>query len=410
MFNHFTFGIVERLTGRKPVAILGEFSGTTERTWRNRLKQGWQPSEEDQACLDARTTAKLAEQLIDVGGWSADEANQILAQRPSCKAGTFLPTAEMIYGFSPCFAEYCPETLALAEYFDHDCERLVRAVEAGAVDEVRKVLTSMLDWLQTFCPDESDTSDAAALRAQFEAGTDIGTLLKAATSLHDALVFHVLSCWDLEFCAGYFGDTMQASPLFELVMPRFAPDIHIAPETGHFSRNGRLPRRHLFDTATSRFIDFLSVLVAWRRGRTLPGSLPRIKHFAAWCREDESRVVSWRDETTRLTTKQLTHLWTTALKPDSEGIYPAIPMPMFVCMHLWGPLLVREGRRATQLLDCSVHYHMWWERNRDRLVAKGLRFGEQAWPAFFIAQQSESFASFCASQSSGRSSSPRDCQ
>jgi hypothetical protein len=372
MFNHFAFTILERLCGQKLAVMLHELSGTTERTWRNRFKHGWDPTEDERKDFEDRTTAALTEKMVSVGEWPADEARKILADRPSTRAGAFLPTADLIYQFSPRYGDYCREAIAVAIHFDRDCESLAEAARSDDVDQARKVLIAMLDRLRTFCPEDTEAADAQALQSNLDTSSDIDTLLQAAKPLVEAQLLHVLSCWDIEFCAGYFDGTMQAYPLFQLVMPRFAPDIEIEPETGRLLRDGRQPGKRMFETATSRLFDFLSVLVAWRRYRRLPDSVPRVKDFAAWSRQNEARVVSWRDETTRFTARQLEELWTKALVPDSQGIYPAIPSPMFVCAHLWSPLLVRDDGRATHLIDCTANYRLWWERNRDRLAAKGL--------------------------------------
>jgi hypothetical protein len=415
MFNQFAVSILERLTGRKLAALLGDISGTTERTWRNRFKHGWEPTKDECRRLIARHDAAFIQSMVKVGGWPADEARAIAAERPSVKAGTVLPTADLIYQFSPGHGINCPETIALATHFDRDCEALSDAVRAGDVQRVREALVAMLDWLLTFCPQATDTPDVDvdALRTQFESGVDAVTLLQAARPLSDALILHLLSCWDLEFCAGYFEGSMQAYPLFQLVMPCFAAGIDIAPETGRFTRNSIPPRKHVLETATSRFIDFVLVLVAWRRDRRLPNTIPRLKEFAVWAKEEnEARLVSWRDETTRLTLRHFESIWCRALTPDRQGIYPALPLPMFVCTHLWSPLLIRENGRPSQLIDLSGTYRHWWERNRDRLTHKGLQFGEQAWPDCLTAQRAslEAFTSAPSSQSEGRSSSPRDCQ
>lgn len=405
MFNQFSIAIVERVLGRKPATLLGEFSGVTERTWRTRLEQGWDPTDDQRNDLHERATAAVTEKLTNIGGWSVDEANAIVAGRPSARTGMFLPTADLIYDFSPNNGEYCQETIAMASHFDLDCERLADAVRDQHVDAARDVLIAMLDWLQTFCAGEPDMEDAQVLRTQLDVSPDVATLLTVAEPLHEALILHLLSCWDVEFCAGYFESTMQAYPLFHLVMPRFAPDIDIEPGTGRLLRNGRQPRRGVLETATSRLIDFISVLIAWSRYRHLPDEIPGVRELAAWSRGNEARLVSWRDETTKFTARQLEQMWTTALTPDSQGIYPAIPFPMFICTKLWSPLILREdNRRATALVDCSANYRMWWERNCQRLVDKGLQFGEQAWPTYLTSQGfgGESFASIFSSQSSGR--------
>lgn len=409
MFNQFAFTILEQLIGRKPAVLLGELSGTTERTWRTRLKHGWEPTEDARKDLNERINAAFTKQLITTGGWSVAEAGAILAECPSTKAGAFLPTADLIYFCSPCYGEYCQEAMALAEHFDRDCDKLSDAVRSKNIQQMREVLVTMVEWLLSFCSEEIDSDDTQALRAQLDISSTTETLLAAAKPLHDALLLHVLSCWDVEFCAGYFDSTMQAYPLFQLVMPGFAPDIDIEPGTGRLLRKGRQPKKRVVETATSRLIDFLFVLVAWKRYRRPPQNMPRVKDFAAWSGANETRLVSWRDETTRFTLVQFQHLWTTALAPDNKGIYPACPTPMFFCAHLWSPLLTRKGGGVTGLIDCTAGYGNWWTRNRDRLVAKGLRFGAQAWPSCLTAQgggKGERFSSF----DSGRSSFPRDCQ
>ena len=412
MFNVLFVEVLERLIGRKIAVALGEMSGTTERTWRTRLVQGWDPSEKEIIALRERSNTFHLKQLVKKGGWSHDEARAILSDLPSNHETASLPTADLIYTFSPLYGAYCQETVALARQFDRDCAALLKAVVSGDIDQARAVLAAMLDWLLSFFPEEIDTADSRQWRRELSLGTTMDSLLAAAGPLHEALIWHILSCWDVEFCAGYFGHTMQPYPLFQLVMPRFSPDIEIEPVTGRILRAGQQPKKRVFEKSMLRLLDFVFVIVAWRRGGRMPDAVPKIRDFAAWSNFEESRLVSWRDETTRFTAAQLEQLWTAALKPDCEGNYLAVPLPMFACAHLLSPLLARENGRTVSLIDSVDTYQAWWERNRDRLIEKGLQFGEQAWPDFIKAQpaDSRSFAAFCSTQFSGLSCSPRDCQ
>jgi hypothetical protein len=412
MFNECFITIVERLHGAKHAVLLGELSGTTERTWRTRLKQGWDPSNEERAEFSEKIGRALTRHLINNGKWTQEEACAIIAGIPSASAAAWLPTADLVYGFSPHNAAFCQETLVLAIRFDRDCELLRNAAQSGDVDAARDVLFGMLDWLISFCPQDEDIDDIPPIRAQLYASTTLESLLAAAAPLQEALLLHVLSCWDVEFCASYFDNTMKAFPLFQLVMPRFAPGIVIDPETGRLSRNGRPPKGRVLVTATSRLFDFLFFLAAWRREQRLPQSLPRMKDIVAWFDQNETQLVNWRDETTRFTARELAAWWCGVLDPDENGVYPSIPFPLFVCAHLWSPLLLRENGRRTGLIDCAAHYRIWWERHHVRLVGKGLRFGAQAWPSYFSGDggKGASVPSGGAVQSSGRSSSPRDCQ
>lgn len=198
MLNAFFVEVQERLIGRKTAAVLGEISGTTERTWRTRLLHGWDPSEEELSALHERTNAAHLQRLVKKGGWSPDEALVILGELPSIREKAWLPTADLIYNFSPLCGSYCQETMALARQFDRDCAALVNAVISADVNQARAVLVGMLEWLLSFCPEEIDTDEARQWSRALSLSPTMDSLLAAAGPLHEALVCHILSCWDVE--------------------------------------------------------------------------------------------------------------------------------------------------------------------------------------------------------------------
>lgn len=402
MYNRFTAAIVKRVMEHAPAVVLANLTGESDRIWRDRLQTHWEPSEEQRARLDEASTAMLVEQLIERGGWSVDEARAILAGLPSAQAGTAMPTADLIHACSPRYGAYCREAIGLARRFDQDCYRLDTAVRAANFDTAQLTLCAMLDWLLGFVTELSDRTDPTLLHAQLVQATDMDGLLRAAAPLGNALAFHVLSCWDVEFCAGYFEGTMQAYPLFSLVMPRFAAGLNIEPETGRLLRKGRVARQRVLEPAMARLIDFVAVLIAWQRDGALPQRLPGPKDLSEWCDEDLARVYSWRDGSTRFTPAQLERLWAHALTPDSAGMYPEVPTPMLICAHLWSPLLAHENN-SVSLIDCTADYQHYWRANHDRLVSGGLRFGEQAWPAYFVQRTGDAIvAEIRSRQSAGR--------
>jgi hypothetical protein len=134
----------------------------------------------------------------------------------------------------------------------------------------------------------------------------------------------------------------------------------------------------------SRFLDFLAVMVDWRKHHRAPQRLPLVKEMAAWCCEQESRMVSWRDETTRFTASHLFGLWRHAIEPDTNGLRPGAPLPLLVAAHLWGPLLAQREDGTRTLTDCAESYVVWWKRNLQRLTASGVEFGDFRWPECLI--------------------------
>lgn len=150
MFNHFSTVVVERLSNQATSVMLADWSGEPERTWRHRLQSDWKPSAAYLAQLNSTIAQAQTDRLVKKGGWEIDEARAILAQRPSTRAGMPLPTADLIYTFSPRSGAYCPESIALAKRFDQDCHGFGIAVEIGDYEAARTVLIAMLEWLLGF--------------------------------------------------------------------------------------------------------------------------------------------------------------------------------------------------------------------------------------------------------------------
>lgn len=413
MYNQFSTLILERLNGRKLPAILEERTGISERTWRNRIKDGWTPGPEELADFRKKVAASITELMHSKDGWTEEEVQQIIARNPSWRAGIGLPTADLIYWFSPGYGEDYTESIAVASQFDLYCHALFDARKAGDVDSARAVLLACLDWVVSYCDSkEEEAEDVQELREKLSSANNLENLLDTAKPLAEQLLFLVLSCWDVEFCSHYTNGKAEPYHLFELVMPRLSPGIEVEKGTNRFLREGKPPKRRIFEKSMSRFLDFLAVLSYWHKYRTPPERIPSVNVMAAWFNEDQGRVVSWRDETTHLTAEQFFSIWREAVRPEMNGAYPGAPTPIFVATHLFSNLLVREKGKLKGWIVCEHGYKRWWKRNLDRLTAKGLKFGSIPWPKCLTDQPAgnRSPEPWRSSQSSGRSSQPLDSQ
>lgn len=380
VLNSFSLKILEQLQGRKLATLLAEQTGTTERTWRNRFKQNWSPSPVDADSFRERSAAYILDQLKSVDGLSAEEAQTVVARTPSWKTGHGLPTADLIFWFSPGYREDYLEAIATAGQFDLHSFAIYDAFKAEDINGARLALQSALTWLRSYCSADEEMSDADALEKQLQEATDLSALYERAMLLGEQMLFHVMSCWDVEFCARYFSTLVEPYPLFGLVMPRLSPGIVIEQGSRRFMRNGQPPKQRLFEKSVARLFDFLAVLIYWHRYRRFPDRIPQIKEMAAWFVQDDARIISWRDETTRFTANNLFTIWKKAVGPDKDGVYIGAPLPMLVAAHLWSPLLVLEAGKPRQWIVCTDGYESWWKRNRNRLTANGLQFGAIPWP------------------------------
>lgn len=413
MFNQFSILVLERLYGRKVPVILQEETGVSERTWRNRIKNGWSPGEEEVEELRAHMADCAAAMLKDKCGVADSEARDFLSRRPSSLAGIALPTADLLFIFSPGFGGEYSESIAVARQFDLYCYALANAAKLSDADVAREILLDCLEWALSFWgDDEEDDEDAQELRGKLLAAEDLKSLLESAMPLADQLFLLVLAFWDVEFCSNYTRGKLEPISLFKLVMPCLSPTIELESCSNRFLRDGKPPKRGVFEKSTARLLDFLAVLSCWRRNRVPPDKLPAVKEMAAWFKEDPGRITSWRDETTLFTYSHFLSVWQSACVPDKRGRCPEAPAPMLVVAHLLSPLLVREKGKVTQWIVCGDGYERWWKRILDRLTAKGLKFGSTPWPKCLTDQSlgNRFLESWLSSQSSGRSSQPLDSQ
>lgn len=379
MFNAFSTSIIERLHGRKLPVLLAEHTGTTERTWRNRMQSGWNPSEEEIERFRKLCADRIADRVQSIEGVSAEEARQIVLRCPSWKAGTGLPTADLIFWFSPRYGEGCAQAIATAEQFDRHCFAWSDNTGAGDVEGARRVLIDALKWLRRCEAAVADMDDADELEQRIMSARDLPVLFVVAKQLAGEMLLHVMSSWDVEFSAGYF-QKFEPYPLFALMMPRMMPGIEI-DEGGRLVRDGRTPKQRIFQKSTARLFDFLAVLAYWQRHHCFPARIPTVTTMTAWFRETDTRIVSWRDETTRFTERDFFNIWRRAFGRDQQGNYIGAPLPLLVAAHLWSPLLLHESGKPRECLLFGDDYTHWWQRNLERLTATGLQWGMTPWPA-----------------------------
>jgi len=369
--------------------MLGDATGLSERTWRNRLHSKWNPAPEDIEKLKGKQlSAFVARQ--EKHGYSEQESNDIFCGSPSWQAGAFLPTADIIYWCAPTRAEDYSNSIGLASVLDHLSNAYFVAKEAGNFEQARHVVMEVGKWTLSQCPPGSDLQTLDDHLATLESASEIEGLLKAAKEFAGEGMLLCLSCWDLEFCSAFTAGKAKAYPLFELVMPRLDPSIEIDPNTGQLFRNGKTAKRKQFQKPISRLIDFIAVLAARRRSGQKPASIPSVREMSAWFDVDESKIVSWRDETTKFTERDFFRVWKSAIPVDEKGERPADPLPMLVAALIWSPLLTRDESKTVSLIDPREDYESWWMRNHARLTAKGLPFGNTPWPECLTSQSSGS--------------------
>jgi len=110
-----------------------------------------------------RSAAYIVDQLKNVEGLSAEEAQEVVARNPSWKAGHGLPTADLVFWFSPGYGEDYSEAISAAGQFDVHSYAIYDALKAQDIDGARLALQDALKWLRSYCSADEDVSDADEL-------------------------------------------------------------------------------------------------------------------------------------------------------------------------------------------------------------------------------------------------------
>lgn len=413
MFNSFPLFIYEQFHQKKLPVLLGESTDVGERTWRDRLSRKWQPTKEDEDRVSRIATRYLIRELSK-GGLSKALRRELISAAPPRQTEAPLLTADLIYWFSlfDDNTKFQP-AIDLAIKFDQYCHAFSKATRSDDVDGFRLAGLEALTWLKGFGPfTEQDLNDIKKKELQLSEALSLEELRKPVADVAESMILHVFSCWDVLFCHHYFAGQASAYPLFELMMPRFSPTIEIDKETGKLSRDGKPPKRGIFETSSHRLLDFVALLISRRKNRRFPDGAVSVSQMSAFFGVDERRLVKWRTQETHLSGKQFDRLWRDGLAYLSADDNIATPWPLLIVAYLWGPLLVREENEPVSITNCMDGYRDWWQRNLVRLQAEGLTFGDEPWPAWLIDQSSgsRSLDAWRSSQSSGLSSHPRDSQ
>ncbi len=379
MFNQFSFGLYERVLGKKLPTLLGENSGISERTWRKYLRGETRLRPDT---LKYKTEKTLKRKLENEIGRTSVDARRIIHQSPGWKNCGGLPLADLIYWSTPESSESCTRSIEIATQIDIFSQQLLDA--AQDIESARRTTRESWVWLQSFFSDDDDAKHilrSYSLEYEIITAENLDLLRKYVDAITEDMMILIMSTWDLEFCSHYFSEQLEATPLFSFLMPRIDPNLTIDVKSGLVIRSGKPVQRKIFQTASLRLLDLLVVLIRWRKWKALPTDLFSVKKIALLLDRSESEVVSWRDESTRFNYHDFIEIWTRAMTADSSGLKPTPPTPLLVAAHLWNPLLTRNKDGTITLRDFSSDYHQWWEWNKKRLTANGLSFGDMLWPS-----------------------------
>lgn len=285
-------------------------------------------------------------------------------------------------------------------------ELLVVLMQATKSDDFQR----FKDTLRAFCTANQPNSISSALNksgSHLWATSQTSGWCDALAHLNlafDELLLEVFAAFDAE-CSAQFFSAMQPRPLLLSLAARINPVWDI-DNAAHLKRNRVFrPSRRLLELLHS-------IMHCHLHGRW-PDAVPGRKDIADACGWSETVIGNFIDGTKKLTLANCEVMWNQSFTicKGNEAEPPLFPKYLAaIALSLEG-LLVRQTKQYKLkewfLLD-EDSYRSRWEFHRLQLPNAEIT-GSGMWPDW-LTNQSLSSEFVRSSQSSGRSSSPRECQ
>jgi len=381
VFNSSYFSLFEKVNGSSLIPAIAETLGVSEKTIRNWSKQN-ELDPKKQVEMRIKLKDGFITKLVQKSGYSDEEAKLFFENIPSIKSGIIcneMIASDMVYFSVNGYLEGFKNSLAIANQIDDFSNRFNAINTSENVESIKSLYIEIYEWIKSFLADDN----SEILHKLNDRLKDIKSWQDCINFYHSTsefMIYYLFTSLDLEFCSAYFAK-LQAYPLFTLVMPGMAPDIEIEENSGNIVRDAKPAKSRIFHRSTLRLLNFIYILVYWYNERKAPNKLPKVIDIAKLFDLESSTIISWRDETTKFSLRDLEQVWKLKKRPADNGNRVDPPILMLYASHFFGQLLQKnENGKPKSVIVCESDYKEFWELNKKRLMAKGLTFGSDPWP------------------------------
>lgn len=330
--------------------------------------------------------------------WSADEISAQFATSPKKADGNAGLWASWVQSMEVADGILLPYSVEQALNIDELLQSLIEACNINDIDKFKQV-ASAHQKVNTHTKQQPDDAKWTAISEWSELGPVLNNLL-------ESLLFDIYTALDAEWGCQYF-QAMRPMPLFLWVAPRINEDWDI--------QSGTKPSRNPIHRPVRRLLELCHALVHRHYRKHWPlFAVGRIEMAHAIDLEDYL-LGSYFDGTKKLTLRDFSRYWKNLCTRISGNIdetnFPRCPVPLGIMAITWQETLIvntSKGKLKSFVLLDEEDYKVRWLHHRINGAGQPSA-GDVDWPDWLL-NQSVSSDSVRSSQSSGRSSSPRECQ
>lgn len=393
--------LITWLEGKAPRPLLAEMLGLSP----SRLRRGNSLNLRESTLIKAKESAEtwLRERALK-NGWTMQEISERRNSLPSVLAGQSRPFADFIHGLeNPGYIDL-PLAKTFAEEVDCLANSLLLANQGNDLESFKQVILSC-NWGEGVARSIADQAEADRRLTAFAAATDWDEAFAASLGFADDIMICLFAAIDVEFGARYL-KKFQPRPLLLLLQPKMNADFN--PDS-----LDKLPRRNLVYRPVRRLLELCYAMMFWAKSRRWPDKPVGRSVLAAKLDLADSEVGNWFDGTQSMSARQFQSIWDSLCRHFAKDKPPPAPMPLFlVAVYLQNVLIATYPNQKLKhiILLNEANYLRYWTWHRQRWASQ-LCPGTEGWPTWLDDQSSLSPDSEVrSSQSTGRSSSSRECQ
>lgn len=395
------FALITMLAGKTSRPFIADMFGISSSHLRRGKNPKWRESTQKKAVEYAE---KKCQGEMAKNGWSEAESDLFIQSAPSKVAGAPpRPYADLIYGLQVSGVCELPLTIAFAEEVDRFVIRLLEAHGAGDLGLFKQEILGC-NWGDGVTRSIADQQEADQRMEAFRTVSSWEEALCAAQQVFENILLCLFAALDAEHGLTYFGK-FQPRPLFLLVQPLLNPQINL-------NTPGKLPGRNLVDQPVRRLLELSYALMVWIRDKRWPDKPVGRAELGAALELSDQVVGNFFDGTRKMNAKIFEGLWSTMCRTvaDCEPFY--FPMPLVLAAMFWQSSITRYPNQKLKsfILPNDENYIRFWRWHHLNWTTQ-LNHDSVDWPAWlgdqpFLSSGEEALSS----QSSGRSSSSRECQ
>jgi hypothetical protein len=319
------------------------------------------------------------------------------------------PLAGLVYRLGQALPRPLELAMEVGSRLDKLAVEAVQAMEHNALKVYRDLLLQYLDEELLFHGGDEYGAEMLELRRAVSTAVNWSGLQTPSDSVAQYALLATLSAVDVEWSAHYFS-SLTPTPTFPWLFPRFHSDFEPS--------NSKGLKRGIVARPVGRVLELLWTIA--KRGTNKqrvwpyapPGALVLAQDIAQE-RIGDGDIRKWSCGARPIELGEMVELWASLTQNLSNGRCADLPVP-WMAVALWMErALVRRrpnsSKPGTVILLSDTSYRAIWTSQRKRWKDQLPEPGDCPWPGWLSAQSS--WPDWLrSSQSSGRPSSPRDCQ